>query len=83
MTAATTVTPGDSQTYDGIFTESAWYEIEFTLDGELLDKSLGTTRFNPAAVVGGSYEYLTGHVYESGEFSWEVRTTDTAGPFDH
>lgn len=81
VTTATTVRPDSSQTFESVFTESAWYSVQFTIDGELPGDNSGTTRFNPAADDGGSDEFLTGHVYESGEFSWEVRTSDDAGSF--
>ena len=81
LTASTTVAPGESQTYERVFTEPVWYGVQFTLDGERPADNAGTTRFNPAAADGGTWELLVGHVYESGEFSWEVHATDDAGPF--
>lgn len=81
LTASMTVSPGEGHTYDSIFTESVWYSVQFTVDEKSLEDNARKTHFNPAAVDDGSYEFLTGHVYESGEFSWEVRTTDNAGSF--
>lgn len=34
LTASTTLEPGDSETYDSVFTESVWYAIEFTVDDQ-------------------------------------------------
>ncbi len=81
LTASTTVAPGESKTFESVFTESAWYGVQFTLDGDRPADNAGTTRFNPAAADGGTWEILAGHVYESGEFSWEVHTTNNAGSF--
>lgn len=81
LTTSMTVAPGDDHTYDSVFTEPIWYSVQFTVDEKRLEDNATTTRFNPAAVNDGSHEFLTGHVYDSGEFSWEVRTTDNAGSF--
>ena len=82
LTAATTVDPAESETYESVFTESVWYGIQFELDGEIPPDNSGTTVFNPADAAGGTWEVLTGKVYESGEFSWVVSTTDNPGQFD-
>jgi hypothetical protein len=82
LTASTTVSPGATETYEGVFTEPVWYGVQFWLDGERPEDNAGTTRFNPTAANGGTWEILAGHIYESGEFSWEVRSTDNPGQFD-
>lgn len=82
LTASTTVGPEDSETYENIFTEPVWYGVQFLLDGAVPDDNAGTTVFNPADADGGSWEVLTGKIYESGEFSWVISTTDDAGQFD-
>lgn len=82
LTASTTVSPSDNETYESVFTESAWYGVQFELDGEIPEDNAGTTVFNPSDADGGSWEILSGKVYESGEFSWTVSTTDNPGRFD-
>lgn len=82
LTASSVVSPADTETFDSVFTEPVWYGIQFWLDGDIPEDNAGTTRLNPAAADGGTWEFLTGHVYESGEFSWEVHTTDNPGPFN-
>jgi len=82
LTASTTVSPGDTETYESIFTEPVWYGVQFRLDGDVPENNAGTTVFNPADADGGSWEILTGRVYDSGEFSWVISTTDNAGRFD-
>lgn len=82
LTASSVVSPDETETYESAFTEPVWYGIQFWLDGEIPEDNAGTTRFNPAAADGGTWEFLIGHVYESGEFSWEVHTTDNTGPFN-
>jgi hypothetical protein len=82
LTASTTLEPGERLTYESVFTEPVWYGVQFTVDGSVPGDNAGTTRFNPADADGGTWELLAGKVYESGEFSWVVHTTDNAGTFD-
>ncbi len=82
IVASTTVGPRDSETYESVFTEPVWYGIQFVVDGEIPEDNRGTSAFNPAAADGGTWEILTGRVYESGEFSWVVSTTDNSGRFE-
>lgn len=82
LTASTTVGPADSETYENIFTEPVWYGVQFLLDGEIPDDNAGTTVFNPSDADESDWEILTGKIYESGEFSWVVSTTDNSGNFD-
>lgn len=82
LTASTTVDPTNSETYESVFTESVWYGVQFLLDGELPEDNAGETVFNPSDADGGSWEILTGKVYESGEFSWVISSTDDPGEFD-
>lgn len=82
LTASTVVEPGETATYESVFTEDAWYGVQFWVDGDIPDDNAGMTRFNPAAADGGTWEFLTGHVYASGDFSWGVSSTDDAGDFD-
>lgn len=80
LTASTVVAPGERETYESVFTESAWYGIQFELDGELPENDAGATVFNPAA--DGEWRILVGRIYESGELSWVVSSTDNPGNFD-
>ncbi|WP_254838694.1 hypothetical protein [Natronomonas marina] len=82
LTASAAVDAGTGETYEGVFTEPVWYGVRFELDGEPPENDAGETAFNPAGVDGGTTEYLTGKVYESGKFSWVVSSTDDAGRFD-
>jgi hypothetical protein len=82
LTASGTVDPAESETYDSDFTEPVWYAIQFGLDGGILPDNSGTTVFNPAQAAGGTWEFVTGRVDESGEFSWVVSTTENPGQFE-
>lgn len=82
IVASTTVDPTDSEVYESVFTEPVWYGVQFVVDGEIPPDNRGTSTFNPAAADGGTWEILTGRVYDSGEFSWVVSTTDNAGRFE-
>lgn len=81
LSASTVVKPGETQTYEGVFTEPVWYAVQFTLDGEEPTNTSGIVVWSPASVDGGSWEFLTGKVHESSEFSWVVSTTEDSGPF--
>lgn len=82
IVASTTVDPGNSETYESVFTEPVWYGIQFVVDGEIPEDSRGTTAFNPATAGGGGWEILIGRVSASGQFSWVVSTTDNPGGFE-
>lgn len=71
--------PTESTIHERVFTESVRCGVQFTLDGTRPAENAGTTRFHPGAAGGGTWEWLAGHVYESGEFSWEVHTSENAG----
>ena len=82
LTASTTVQPGETQTYESVFTEDAWYGVEFTLDGIRPADNAGQVKFNPAPTGGETGSVLVGKVYASGEFSWVVSATEDPGSFD-
>lgn len=82
LTAFTAVGPADTETYENVFTEPVWHGVQFLLDGEIPENTAGTTVFNPSDADGGSWEILTGKIYESGDFSWVISTTDNPGEFD-
>ncbi|ELZ11639.1 hypothetical protein C479_07241 [Halovivax asiaticus JCM 14624] len=79
MTAASSVAPGETQTFDEIFTEPAYYLVEFTLDGTPPDDTARAV-YNPAP--DGGYNTLTGRVDSTGSFTWLVSATDDPGPVD-
>lgn len=80
LTASSSVTPGETQTFRNIFTESVYYLVEFTLDGNLPETG-GRVPFNPSPSDREYDNVLGGVVYAPGEFSWEVSSTDNTGRF--
>jgi hypothetical protein len=82
LTASTTVEPGESETYEGVFTEPVWYGVQFTLDGDVPDNDSGTTVFNPVGNAGDSWTLLGGQVSGAGDFSWVISSTENSGRFD-
>ncbi|MFB6087937.1 MAG: hypothetical protein ABEJ85_05395 [Haloarculaceae archaeon] len=82
LTASTVVDPGETQTYESVFTEPVWYAVQFTVDGREPENDAGITAFHPAPADGESGSTLTGKVYSSGEFSWVVGSTENPGPFE-
>ncbi|QDX41323.1 hypothetical protein [Salarchaeum sp. JOR-1] len=82
LTASAVVEPGETRTYDAVFTEPVWYEVRFTLDDERPENDAGHTAFNPAPNDDGRASYLTGRVYPGGDFSWVISATDDSGSFD-
>lgn len=82
LTASTVVRPDDSETYESVFTESVWYSVQFTLDGQRPENGAGKTSYHPSPPDRETGEILTGKVYESGEFSWVISTTDNPGSFE-
>ena len=81
LSASAVAKPGETQTYEGVFTEPAWYAVQFTLDGKKPGNNSGVVVWSPASIDGGSWEFLTGKVYNSGEFSWVVSSTQHSGSF--
>ncbi|ERG97767.1 MAG: hypothetical protein J07HQX50_01795 [Haloquadratum sp. J07HQX50] len=81
LTASSSIAPGETQTFRNVFTESVYYLVEFTLDGDLPETG-GRVPFNPSPPDREYDNVLRGVVYPSGEFSWEVSTTDNAGRFE-
>jgi len=81
LRASTVVRPTETQTYEGVFTEPVWYGVEFTVDGELPDDNAGQVKYYPAPRNDEPGSVLVGKVYESGEFSWIVRSTADPGAF--
>jgi hypothetical protein len=81
LTTSSSIAPGETQTFQNVFTESVYYLIEFTLDGDRPETG-GRVPFNPSPPDREYDNFLGGVVYASGEFSWEVSTTDNAGRFE-
>jgi hypothetical protein len=81
LTASSSIAPGETQTFRNVFTESVYYLVKFTLDGDLPETG-GRVPFNPSPPDQEYDNVLGGVVYASGEFSWEVSTTDNAGRFE-
>lgn len=82
LSASTVVHPGETQTYETIFTEEVVYGVEFTLDGELPENNAGQIPFHPAPEDGERGTFLGGKIYQSGEFPWVISSTRNPGPFD-
>lgn len=81
LAASTVVQPGNSQTFEEIFTYDVWYGVRFTLDGAAPENNAGLVKFHPAPSDDERGSFLSGKVYESGEFSWVVTTTSDSGSF--
>ena len=82
LTTTATVRPGETQTYEGVFTYADWYGVQFTVDGAEPENDAGRTAFNPAPADREYGNFLVGRVYESGGFSWVVSTTRNPGAFE-
>jgi hypothetical protein len=82
LRASTVVDPGETETYENVFTAEVWYGVRFTVDGEDPEHDAGRTAFHPAPEGDDPGSYLSGRIYESGEFSWVVSTTGNPGPFE-
>jgi hypothetical protein len=81
LTATAVLDPGETRTYEAVFTEPVWYGVEFGLDGAVPDTG-GAVTWHPAPAEGERGSYLAGRVSESGEFSWAVSATEDDGPFE-
>ncbi|WP_156184139.1 hypothetical protein [Halostagnicola sp. A56] len=80
LTASTSVAPGETKTFENVFTESVYYLTEFTIDGTTPDTG-GPVPYNPSPPGRQYYAIIMGVVYTSGEFSYVNRSTDNAGDF--
>lgn len=81
LAATETVAPGAQHTYEEVFTEPVYYGVAFTVDGRAPENDGGRIAFHPAPPDQDRARYLSGRVYESGEFSWVVSSTDDPGRF--
>lgn len=81
LTASTTVAPGERLTYEEVFTESVWYAVQFEVDGLEPADDAGTTTFHPTPPGRESGRFLSGTVFQSGDFSWGIGGTDDLGRF--
>ncbi|NEU56238.1 hypothetical protein [Halorussus sp. MSC15.2] len=81
LSASATAEPDSRRTYESVFTESVWYGVEFTVDGREPSDHAGETVFHPAPPDREHGFFLSGTVYDSGEFSWGVSSTQNAGRF--
>ncbi|MFB6196906.1 MAG: hypothetical protein ABEI52_01380, partial [Halobacteriaceae archaeon] len=81
LSASTSLEPGEVQTYQSVFRESAWYVVSFTVDGEVPEDGVGTTVYNPAPEDAENGRFLSGRVTQSGEFTWSIGSTENGGPF--
>lgn len=82
LTAAVSVEPSESKTYESVFTESVWYAVQFTVDGKEPENKTGATAFRPSPTDRSTGNTLSGKIYSSGEFSWVVSSTENSGSFD-
>ncbi|TMT77889.1 hypothetical protein E2L06_17930 [Haloterrigena sp. H1] len=80
LTATSSMDPGETQTFENIFTESVYYLVEFTLDSTTPGEN-SRVPFNPSP---SEREYYTvaGVVDSFGEISRVVRATDNPGMFE-
>lgn len=82
LTASTTVPPGETQTYESVFTWPAWYVVRFTVDGRSPDDGTGVVAFTPVPEDESGGSTLTGEVGGDGDFTWTVSSTPNLGEFD-
>jgi hypothetical protein len=82
LTASTTLEPGDSETYDSVFTESVWYAIEFLVDDQPPAEEAGHVVYSPVPDDEPIGRMLTGKVGSNGDFWWTISATENAGTFD-
>lgn len=81
LTASDTLSPGETETFPGVFTEPVWYAVEFAVDGEHPADGAGRTLYHPSPPDRDRGRVLGGTVYETGEFSWVVSATSDPGAF--
>ena len=82
LTASTVVEPGESQTYEGAFTEPVWYAVRFTVDGSEPEDDTGVVAWTPAPPDDDRGNVLSGNVTPSGGFTWVITRTENRGRFD-
>lgn len=74
------LSPGETATFPGVFTEPVWYDVAFTVDGQRPDES-ARVPFHPSPPGREYVNYLAAELPESGDFTWAVVTTDNPGSF--
>lgn len=80
LSTTANVSPDETATFAGAFTEPVWYGVAFTVDGRRLPDR-GRVTFHPAPPGRDYVNYLSAEIRDSGEFTWAVVTTDDAGRF--
>jgi hypothetical protein len=83
LTASTNLSPEDSTTYTGVFTESVWYGIECTVDGRRTSDREVTTRvtYHPAPPGREYVTFLRALLRDSGRVELVVVTTENTGQY--
>ncbi len=81
LRASASVAPGETQTFEAVFTEPVVYLVEFTIDGTAPENG-GRVPLSPVPDDRDYYNYVQGIVDEAGDFSWVSTTTNASGPFD-
>ena len=76
----TSVASGETLTSRAVFTEPVYYLVEFTLDGTVPETG-GRYPFTPTRPENADWQYLSGVVFENGEFSWQATVTENSGSF--
>lgn len=79
LTAASSVAPSETQTFESVFTNSAWYSVEFAVDGRRPDHDTGRTVYNPAPADREYGMVLSGSVESDGGFTWVQSATENRG----
>lgn len=79
LRASSSVAPGETQTFPGVFAEPVWYGVAFAVDGRTPEA--GRLPFHPAPPGRDRGRVLSGRVYPNGEFSWVISTTENPGTF--
>ncbi|WP_276413006.1 hypothetical protein [Haloarcula halobia] len=83
LTATEQLPPEESTTYTGVFTESVWYAVECTIDGQQTSDRDGMSQaiFHPAPPERGYVNYLQALVRDSGRVELVVVTTENTGRY--
>ncbi|MCG1003115.1 MULTISPECIES: hypothetical protein [Halobacterium] len=83
LSASVTLDPGESVSYESVFTERVWYAVRFTVDGQpVASETSGRVAYTPFEDEDTPGRALEGVVGGGGEFSWSIHYTDNTGPFE-
>lgn len=79
-TTSTSLDPEETKSFENIFTEPAWYDVEFAFDGSTEN---GRTAYHPSPPGRDGGRILSGVIGKSGAVTWQIAATQNTAAFSN